>query len=306
MSHDQTILVLGGGVGGVVTAVELRKKLPKRHRIVLVDKEQDHAFAPSLLWLMTGNRDAKRISRPLGRLGDKGIDVVATIQFGITTVVEVVQVKRHKGSVSRDVLDQLRGALHYRSALRGTIITTGKFSKGCKDAALLPGAPPIGLIDGEHLVWFGRGRELIFAEFPPLEATTSFQRLLAARALDQDPPHRLGRGGEEVPPTGRRPSAIAIDQAQIGLVHQRRGLKRLARCFAGHHPRRQLTQLVVDQWQQLVSRPRLTPLDRFQDSRHLAHAEYCTTTEWVARCGPNPKAWWHVPAPTNARVNNEW
>jgi sulfide:quinone oxidoreductase len=73
---SQTILVLGGGVGGLVAAVELRKKLPERHRIVLVDREERHLFAPSLLWLMTGLRTADGISRPLERLRAKGIEVV--------------------------------------------------------------------------------------------------------------------------------------------------------------------------------------------------------------------------------------
>jgi sulfide:quinone oxidoreductase len=74
--EDKSILVLGGGVGGVVTAVELRKKLPKRHRIVLIDREPQHVFAPSLLWLMVGLREATRISRPLEHLRKKGIEVV--------------------------------------------------------------------------------------------------------------------------------------------------------------------------------------------------------------------------------------
>jgi sulfide:quinone oxidoreductase len=73
---SQTILVLGGGVGGVVTAVELRKTLPKEHRIVLVEREERHLFAPSLLWLMTGDRTAEKISRPLARLEKRGIEVV--------------------------------------------------------------------------------------------------------------------------------------------------------------------------------------------------------------------------------------
>jgi sulfide:quinone oxidoreductase len=74
--EDKTIVILGGGVGGVVSAVELRKKLPKQHRIVLVDREEQHLFAPSLLWLMIGQRTAEKISRPLDRLRKKGIDVV--------------------------------------------------------------------------------------------------------------------------------------------------------------------------------------------------------------------------------------
>lgn len=76
MNNDRTILVLGGGVGGVVTAVELRKRLPKGCRIVLVEREERHLFAPSLLWLMTGLRTAEKISRPLDRLRERGIEVV--------------------------------------------------------------------------------------------------------------------------------------------------------------------------------------------------------------------------------------
>lgn len=84
--------------------------------------------------------------------GDRGVDVVATVQFGITTVTEVVQVKRYKGSIARPVLDQLRGALPYHKAIRGTIITLGTFTRGCKEVALFPGAPPITLIDGDRLI----------------------------------------------------------------------------------------------------------------------------------------------------------
>src|SRR4029079_17868678 len=73
---EKTVLVLGGGVGGAVTAVELRKKLPKHDKIVLIDREAQHVFAPSLLWLMVGLRKAKKISRPLERLRKKGIEVV--------------------------------------------------------------------------------------------------------------------------------------------------------------------------------------------------------------------------------------
>jgi restriction system protein len=90
--------------------------------------------------------------RVTGASGDKGVDVVATAQFGITTVEEVVQVKRHQGAIGRQILDQLRGALPYHKAIRGTLITLGNFTSGCKEAALFPGAAPITLIDGEHLL----------------------------------------------------------------------------------------------------------------------------------------------------------
>ena len=84
--------------------------------------------------------------------GDRGVDVLATVQFGITTIREVIQVKRHQGAIGRPILDQLRGALPYHNAIRGTIITIGNFSKGCVDAALFQGAAPIGLINGDKLI----------------------------------------------------------------------------------------------------------------------------------------------------------
>src|SRR3990170_573430 len=72
----KTILILGGGVGGVVTANELRKKIGKEHKIIVIDKEREHVFAPSLLWLMVGLRKPEKISRELNRLQRKGIEFV--------------------------------------------------------------------------------------------------------------------------------------------------------------------------------------------------------------------------------------
>ena len=86
------------------------------------------------------------------RSGDKGVDVVANIELGITSVKEVVQVKRHRPRIQRTVLDALRGSLHRFGAVRGTIITTGDFSRGTREAAFEAGAAPITLIDGDKLI----------------------------------------------------------------------------------------------------------------------------------------------------------
>lgn len=72
-----SVLILGGGVGGLVAANDLRKALPETHRVTLVDRRPDFVFAPSLLWLMTGGRTLENISRPLARLERKGIEVIA-------------------------------------------------------------------------------------------------------------------------------------------------------------------------------------------------------------------------------------
>lgn len=84
--------------------------------------------------------------------GDKGVDVVGQVQVGITTITEVVQVKRMQNTITRPYIDQLRGALPYHKAIRGTLITTGKFAASCADAAMFPGAAPITLIDGDRLL----------------------------------------------------------------------------------------------------------------------------------------------------------
>ena len=76
MASGKTVLILGGGVGGIVAATQLRRLLAPEHRVVVVEQEADHVFAPSLLWLMIGERDAAQISRPLTALAKRGIELV--------------------------------------------------------------------------------------------------------------------------------------------------------------------------------------------------------------------------------------
>lgn len=95
-----------------------------------------------------GYRDVETTSP----VNDKGVDVVADIDLGISSVREVVQVKRLRSNVGRRVLDQLRGSLYRFNAVRGTIITTGGFTRGTQEAAFERGAAPITLINGEKLL----------------------------------------------------------------------------------------------------------------------------------------------------------
>lgn len=72
---SKTVIILGGGVGGLVAANELRRKFPRTHRIVLIEKNPTHAFAPSFLWVMTGSRKTEQIIKPIRSLIRKGIDL---------------------------------------------------------------------------------------------------------------------------------------------------------------------------------------------------------------------------------------
>lgn len=88
----------------------------------------------------------------IGQSGDGGVDVVADIQLGVTSVREVVQAKRHKRTIQRKDLDALRGSLYRFNAVRGTIVATSRFAKGAVEAAFAQGAAPITLIDGDRLI----------------------------------------------------------------------------------------------------------------------------------------------------------
>ncbi|MFQ6080279.1 MAG: NAD(P)/FAD-dependent oxidoreductase [Candidatus Bathyarchaeia archaeon] len=70
------ILVLGGGIGGVVSANLLRKKLGEEHRIVLVDRKTRHEFCPSYPYLMMGWREPDHVTKDLSLLKKKNIDYV--------------------------------------------------------------------------------------------------------------------------------------------------------------------------------------------------------------------------------------
>jgi len=72
----KTILILGAGTGGLVAASRLRRMLDREHRIVLVDRSPFYTFAPSLSWVMLGERKIGRLSRDLRKLERKGIEFI--------------------------------------------------------------------------------------------------------------------------------------------------------------------------------------------------------------------------------------
>lgn len=75
MSRGKTILILGAGSGGLVAANLLRRKLPREHRIVLIDQNPFHELSFNFLWYLVGTRAESKISKSLESLKTKGIDV---------------------------------------------------------------------------------------------------------------------------------------------------------------------------------------------------------------------------------------
>jgi sulfide:quinone oxidoreductase len=104
----KTILILGGGVGGIVTANDLRKQLGAEHRIVVVDKQAEYVFSPSLLWVMVGWRRPEQITKSLHRLVQPGVEVV--VAEGQEIDLDSQKVKTGNGDLSYDYLVVATGA----------------------------------------------------------------------------------------------------------------------------------------------------------------------------------------------------
>ncbi len=73
---SKTVVILGGGVGGMIAANRLRERLTADHRVVLVERDVEQAFAPSFLWLMTGDRKPHQVRRPVADLLRRGVECI--------------------------------------------------------------------------------------------------------------------------------------------------------------------------------------------------------------------------------------
>ena len=104
----KTIVILGGGIGGIVASNELRRLVHPEHRIVLIEKNRQHAFAPSFLWLMTGDRRPEEISCDVQQLMHQGVELLHGEARGIDLAAH--RVETSAGSVTYDFLVVALGA----------------------------------------------------------------------------------------------------------------------------------------------------------------------------------------------------
>ena len=104
----KTVLVLGGGVGGITAANMLRKELRAEDRVVVVDKRADYIFTPSLLWVMVGWRRPEVIVKPLRRLIRPTVELVIAEAKAIDLDGQLV--KTSSGDLAYDYLVISTGA----------------------------------------------------------------------------------------------------------------------------------------------------------------------------------------------------
>ncbi|HYF26461.1 MAG TPA: FAD-dependent oxidoreductase [Baekduia sp.] len=85
------VLVVGSSFAGLTAALDLRKRLDRRHEVVVLDPRSDFTFIPSLIWLPFGLRDAKDITFPLAPLyARKGIRFINEAAVAIDPDARVV------------------------------------------------------------------------------------------------------------------------------------------------------------------------------------------------------------------------
>ncbi|MCH8558732.1 MAG: NAD(P)/FAD-dependent oxidoreductase [Balneolia bacterium] len=81
-NKGKTVLVLGGGIGGVRVARELNKLIGNENgitlgKILIFEKEKTNLFAPSLTKMMVGERETAQIQDDLSKVALGGIEVVS-------------------------------------------------------------------------------------------------------------------------------------------------------------------------------------------------------------------------------------
>ncbi|MEW6089238.1 MAG: FAD-dependent oxidoreductase [bacterium] len=104
----KTVVILGGGSGGIAAANILRKNLKKEHRVILIDKNSYHYFAPSFLWYIFGSRTQDQVRRKIDVLKNKGIEYIKADISGID--IERKAVHTNVKDISYDYLIIALGA----------------------------------------------------------------------------------------------------------------------------------------------------------------------------------------------------
>lgn len=129
-----TTVIVGGGVGGLATAKALRKRLGREHRIVVVDRDDQHRFAASLLWVLSGDRQPADLARPLARLAARGVEFVRAAVSAIDPATRTVTLDDGRTLTG----DHLSSIARSQPASRRTAIacTTPKASWRCATPSL--------------------------------------------------------------------------------------------------------------------------------------------------------------------------
>jgi sulfide:quinone oxidoreductase len=110
-------VILGGGVGGVVTANTLRGLLPKEHEIVVVERNPIFHLGAAKTWVMLGQKKLEEVTRRVDALRAKGITVLEETVDKIDP--QTREVKTSKSAFTADYLVIALGTELNRTAIPG-------------------------------------------------------------------------------------------------------------------------------------------------------------------------------------------
>ena len=217
------VVILGAGVGGLVAARRLRRTLPARDRIVVVDRAATSLFAPSLPWLVSGARRLEQIQANVAAQLGSGTQLVR----GEVEAIDPVARRAHVGGAALEadallvalgadlapgVIPGLAAAGHdLYSAAGATAFRAELEGLGGGHVVLLTATPaykcPAAPYEMAMLVeaWLRRrrrrgqfGLDLFAAEPAPLPVAgpavgTAIREMLAGKGIGYHPAHQVER-----------------------------------------------------------------------------------------------------------------
>lgn len=219
-----TVVVLGGGTGGLVAARRLRRLLDPDDRVVLVERDLTYRFAPSFLWVMSGTRRPEQITANLGALRRHGIEILEADVLDIDT--EGRSVKTTEAAVTYDRLVIALGAELAPEALTG-------FNEAANNVYTLEGA----VAARRALEAFEGGRVIVLVSALPYKcpAAPYETALLAESALRRRGVRALSSIDVYTPEPQPMPTAGSLmGEALIGMLTGRR---------IGFHPNMSVTRI---------------------------------------------------------------
>ena len=168
---DRTVVVLGGGTGGLVVARRLRRLLDPADRVILVDRDPTYRYAPSFLWVMTGARRPDQVTADLRRLRRQGIEFLHADVLDIDPAQR--RVKTSEAELSYDRLVVSLGAELAPQLLAG-------FTEAARNVYTLEGAAAA----GEELRRFNGGRVVVVVSRLPYKCPAApYETAFLAEAL---------------------------------------------------------------------------------------------------------------------------
>jgi len=124
------------------------------------------------------------------------------------------------------------------------------------------------VVEGKHKIEVLGDRGNLIEEFEPDSAAGSLEPIAIAGVVDQDPPHGLGSGGEEV---SAAVELLVADQPQVRLVDECGGVEGVIGGFGGHAGGGEPPQLVVHEREQVSGGTTITGRGCFEKVGYSRH-----------------------------------